>query len=506
VAKRYEGVLPFWQGVRITSTDGGRHNKGSKHYTGNAIDIDHITGKKKYGSFDNAAALFSKQYPDWRLVNEEVKNNPAWSGPHWHGEYVGSAKQSSPFTALSGNQKPMMQQPFVQQEYKPQAFNPLQVSMSNAQQPAPQLMADPEAGRQAALSRDYNLKNENQFFQNDVAAQSARQKQIDDLITQAQNNSKSPNVGRALLGALLGGGVGLLGSALSGENIGTGLLMGAGGGAAGAFGAMQDRQLMAQRQLPLLLQANADMATANSTNYKNYMDGANQRQVFREKESPKDLANFELLRAGRTQDVLPADMVLSEDQAKAWLLSKLGQDSIPAISNNLSALSTQLLNQSRGAKTAPIELQQLPNSIPSSLVGSYSDAVIKMLSGDTSSPTSVGADIRKNDMQIPIETAKVNTDILRANNDAQNNQQRNAIDLMRVEVAKEQARRINSPVELAIKVAELRKANKGAEADALEAAYKAIRPDQFSMFGGGPALPASGGQGSIVDQVTAGLQ
>lgn len=503
MAKRYQGVLPFWQGVTITSTDGGRHNKGSKHYTGDAIDIDHITGRKKYGSFENAAALFSKQYPDWRLVNEEVKNNPAWTGPHWHAEYIGGGQpKQNTFTALSGNQKPMMQNPFTPQEYKPQAFKPLQINMANNQAPVPPgIVADAEDVKQALLNGDHTLQPFNDAMQADMQANAKRQQQIDAAIAQAQALNHSPSIGRTLLGALLGGGVGLLGSALSGENIGTGFLMGAGGGAAGAFAGQQNRQANAQNLLPLLFEQSAGLSTSNSTNQKNYMDAAKQKQDYQKGRSSTDLYNWEAKRLGRDNDLIPNHIILSEDQGNNLATSRWGQDSLPVMASNMSQVGTQLLNQARGAATSPIELQPLPMGTPAAQVKSYTDNVTKLLGYDTSSPTSVGAGIREADMKTPIEVAKVNTDILRANNDAQNNQA--SLKLRQMLLAQQQAE-ASMPKTLYERVAALRAAGKNAEADSIIKAYQEMQPVMGGFGMPAPVNTSTGG--SIINELTKGLQ
>lgn len=65
------------EGLSLTSTDGGHHNPGSLHYKGQAIDFDHkgITDEK----INRLKNLYGLNVHD-----ERVKNNPAWSGPHFH--------------------------------------------------------------------------------------------------------------------------------------------------------------------------------------------------------------------------------------------------------------------------------------------------------------------------------------------------------------------------------------------------------------------------------------
>lgn len=65
------------EGLHITSTDKGRHNPGSKHYKGQAIDFDHK-------GISDAKIQRLKDVYGLNILDERVKNNPAWSGPHFH--------------------------------------------------------------------------------------------------------------------------------------------------------------------------------------------------------------------------------------------------------------------------------------------------------------------------------------------------------------------------------------------------------------------------------------
>src|SRR5258705_3413693 len=72
--------------LTVGSTTTGRHNRGSKHYTGNAIDI------KGSGGFDDATVQSLAQKAAARglkLRDERVrpKGQAVWGGPHVHVEY-----------------------------------------------------------------------------------------------------------------------------------------------------------------------------------------------------------------------------------------------------------------------------------------------------------------------------------------------------------------------------------------------------------------------------------
>lgn len=74
--------------LTVGSTTGGRHNTGSKHYSGNAIDI------KGSGGFDDATvqSLSQKAAERGFLVRDErthPKGQKVWGGPHIHIEYAG---------------------------------------------------------------------------------------------------------------------------------------------------------------------------------------------------------------------------------------------------------------------------------------------------------------------------------------------------------------------------------------------------------------------------------
>lgn len=76
------------------STTGGRHNLGSLHYSGNAIDI------KGSGAFSDAQVAALKQDAASRgflIRDERVRppNQKVWGGPHVHIEYAGGPQTST---------------------------------------------------------------------------------------------------------------------------------------------------------------------------------------------------------------------------------------------------------------------------------------------------------------------------------------------------------------------------------------------------------------------------
>lgn len=84
-SSRLNDLISFAQDHSLTvgSTTGGRHNVGSKHYTGNAIDI------KGSGGFDDSKVNLLKQAASERglLVRDERRKPPkqkVWGGPHIH--------------------------------------------------------------------------------------------------------------------------------------------------------------------------------------------------------------------------------------------------------------------------------------------------------------------------------------------------------------------------------------------------------------------------------------
>jgi hypothetical protein len=84
---RLDDLITFAKEHKLTvgSTTGGRHNRGSKHYSGNAIDI------RGSGNFDDARVNQLKQAAAERglLVRDERRRPPrqkVWGGPHLHVE------------------------------------------------------------------------------------------------------------------------------------------------------------------------------------------------------------------------------------------------------------------------------------------------------------------------------------------------------------------------------------------------------------------------------------
>lgn len=77
IAKRY--------GIPVTSTTGGKHNKGSKHYQGLAIDIDHRAYQKlpqdKRQAFDSEVMKLGAKIHDETV---RPKGQAVWGGPHYH--------------------------------------------------------------------------------------------------------------------------------------------------------------------------------------------------------------------------------------------------------------------------------------------------------------------------------------------------------------------------------------------------------------------------------------
>ncbi len=87
------GLLGFLQEKGLTpgSTTGGRHNVGSRHYTGNAVDI------KGSGGFsdEQVAALTQEAASRGFKIRDERRRPPnqkVWGGPHVHLEYVGASQ------------------------------------------------------------------------------------------------------------------------------------------------------------------------------------------------------------------------------------------------------------------------------------------------------------------------------------------------------------------------------------------------------------------------------
>lgn len=76
-------------GARVTSKGGGRHNPGSKHYSGEAIDIDH-------SKITDVNALYKlAQQQGFRVLDERTRptGQAVWGGPHFHVEVDRAARK-----------------------------------------------------------------------------------------------------------------------------------------------------------------------------------------------------------------------------------------------------------------------------------------------------------------------------------------------------------------------------------------------------------------------------
>lgn len=85
----YEVLSEFARqhGFTVTSTNKGRHNKGSAHYEGRAIDVrTHRDNKPLYT--DQEIRDFMRAARDQGYVILDERNRPkgqkVWSGPHLH--------------------------------------------------------------------------------------------------------------------------------------------------------------------------------------------------------------------------------------------------------------------------------------------------------------------------------------------------------------------------------------------------------------------------------------
>jgi hypothetical protein len=82
------------EGLRIIGNPtGGRHNKGSLHYSGNAVDFDH--------QGVDFATLKEHAFQNGIILRDERKHPPGqkvWGGPHGHLEFVGSVSKGDTVT------------------------------------------------------------------------------------------------------------------------------------------------------------------------------------------------------------------------------------------------------------------------------------------------------------------------------------------------------------------------------------------------------------------------
>jgi len=75
-------VIAENMGWKVTSTIGGKHNTGSKHYQGKAIDLS-VRGKSQ---FDVDMLTLIMQNEGYIVVDERKrpKGQRVWSAPHMH--------------------------------------------------------------------------------------------------------------------------------------------------------------------------------------------------------------------------------------------------------------------------------------------------------------------------------------------------------------------------------------------------------------------------------------
>lgn len=150
-------------GLPITSTDGGTHNVGSKHYQGLAID----TGVN--GVDDKKIALWNQQLQPqgYRILDERTRpaGQKVWTGPHLHWEYFGQG--NPPQQQNNGAPKMASTQPqSTLMNYAPKLKGSLaSLPMPYPQQPAQVLQAPtsavpvdltpPELQQQALYDKQY---------------------------------------------------------------------------------------------------------------------------------------------------------------------------------------------------------------------------------------------------------------------------------------------------------------------------------------------------------------
>ena len=86
--KNFRDIKAFAEanGFFVTSTNGGRHNKNSKHFRGLAIDVR--TRDKTNAQVDAFISLCRSQ--GLKVLNERKKppGQKVWNGPHLHIEIV----------------------------------------------------------------------------------------------------------------------------------------------------------------------------------------------------------------------------------------------------------------------------------------------------------------------------------------------------------------------------------------------------------------------------------
>ena len=74
--------LAHKHGLQVTSTTGGRHNKGSLHGRGRAIDVRTIgVSSRKLNAFIRDAKAHGYQVLDERV---RPRGQKVWTGPHIH--------------------------------------------------------------------------------------------------------------------------------------------------------------------------------------------------------------------------------------------------------------------------------------------------------------------------------------------------------------------------------------------------------------------------------------
>ncbi len=80
----YKDIVPIVeaQGFKVTATTNGRHNKGSKHYLGKAVDVS-VRGKTE----DDIQKFMHEMYKFGYEVSDErtrPKGQRTWHGSHLH--------------------------------------------------------------------------------------------------------------------------------------------------------------------------------------------------------------------------------------------------------------------------------------------------------------------------------------------------------------------------------------------------------------------------------------
>lgn len=315
-AKKY-GLVP-------TSTTGGRHNTGSYHYKGQAVDTDPNKGDTE--GFKRYIQAAGGVYRDERT---RPKGQAVWGGPHNHWEIpmpIVDTDRLGTYTAASSQP---VAAPIVVPKPPPQKGSPLDIMAAYNPQQSAFRVPDPEQPFPTMLPvqpQQYQMPTQNlsqaypqQQTPDPLAFIQRQTEEYNRQVDEAYSGANRSVGGNALLGLLLGG---PLGAYVVGRKA--------------ALSNRSDRQNAAEAKGKFATDLMARLGDVQSV-YKPYQDAQYSNQVYG---TPNLPASTELLKqgnadvgAGSTMETYAGylDKLNAYNQTKTLLISQRDYEGVKAL-------------------------------------------------------------------------------------------------------------------------------------------------------------------------------